>query len=212
MSGKHECDFLIALDIDDETMNNELVRDCIAQMDDSYERAKVDYYYKDHTGTVDAVNTDIASRDFDIVMAISDDIIPTKANYDEVVVDAMTASFPDLDGAIYFRDGHRVPSMATIPIMGRTLYRQRGHFFDPAFLFGGADRDLSIILNGTGKLTYFPELLFRHTWKQYGGDHTYSRSRYQRRLDFYKWRDRHTAGYYNAYLPEEQWNGLVKIK
>lgn len=197
MSGKYDCDFLIAMDIDDPTMNNDLIRDTIVQMDMSYSRAKVDFYYKAHTGLVDAINTAIASREFDIVMCISDDVIPTRANYDEVLVEKMLETWPDLDGAIYFNDGRRAPKLATIPIMGKELFRQRGCFLDSHFRYGGADRDLSISLRETNKLKYFPETLFRHTWQLYGSDETYERSKVIRRQDYVKCKQRENAGYYN---------------
>jgi len=200
MSGKYDCDFLIAMDIDDETMNNDLIRDTIVQFDESYSRANVDYYYKQHLGTVDASNTAIAGRDFDIVMCIADDVIPTKANYDEILVDRMTELWPDLDGAIYFDDGCRKGDWATIPAMGKALFVQRGHFWDPYFITGGADRDLTIVLRGQGKLKYVREVLFRHTWKRYGLDNTYARAKKTKNEDWCRYVKRREAGYYEPYM------------
>ncbi len=201
MSGKYDCDFLIAMDVDDPTMNNDLIRDCIAQMDDSYSRAKVDYYYKKHDGLVDAINTAISSRDFDIVMCISDDVIPTQANYDIRLVECMEESWPELDGAIYFYDGNRKSSYwVTIPIMGKALYRERGYFLDPYYKSGCADRDLTIVLRGTDKLKYYGDVLFRHTWKMYGGDNTYANAKYGRRKDWERYVARRATGYYKPYM------------
>lgn len=200
MSGKYDCDFLIAMDIDDETMNNDLIRDTIVQMDMSYSRAKVDFYYKAHTGMVDAMNTAIASREFDIVMCISDDVIPTQANYDEVLVNCMTEAWPDGDGAIFFPDGLRKGKWATIPVMGKALFTQRGYFFDPYYRSGGADRDLTIVLRGQGKLKYVDEMLFRHTWRQYGDDDTYERAKHAKNKDWCRYVKRRAEGYYKPYM------------
>jgi len=202
MSGKYDCDFLIAMDINDPTMNNDLIRDCIAQMDDSYSRAKVDYFYRDHTGVVDAMNSAISSRDFDFVMPVSDDVVPTKANYDERLVECMNEAWPNMDGAIHFHDGNRGQAYfwATIPVMGQTLYRERGYFLDPYFISGGADRDLTIVLRGTRKLVFYDEILFRHTWRLYGIDETYQRAKRIKNDDWCRYVARRDAGYYEEYM------------
>jgi len=196
MSGKYDCDFLIAMDIDDPTMNNDLIRDTIVQMDMSYSRANVDFYYKAHTGLVDCMNTGIASREFDIVMCISDDVIPTQANYDEVLVNCMTEAWPDGDGAIYFPDGYKKGDWATIPVMGRALFMQRGYFFDPYYVSGGGDRDLTLVLKGMNKLKSMSQVLFRHTWKLYGNDETYSRNKGVKRKDWCRYVKRNSEGFY----------------
>lgn len=197
MSGKHDCDFLIAMDTDDETMNTVLMRQMIKQLDDSYPRSRVMFYYKAHDNIVEVVNEHLDEQDFDIVMAIGDDFLPQEANYDEIIVNAMKESWPKLDGAIYFNDGVVGEKFALAPILGRELYKERGYFFDPVFRFGEADREISIVLRIQNKLQYYPEVLFVHDLQHHHQDDIYTRTRKMRIDDQRTFKVRKMAGYYD---------------
>jgi len=196
MSGRHDCDFLISMDTDDTTMNTELVRDFICQLGGSYPRAKVTYYYDDHDGIVHAVNNRIRDCEFDVVMAISDDFIPERPNYDDIIFKTMLESWPEYDGAIYFNDGSCGERFALAPILGRKLYIEQGYFFDPFYKWGEADRALTVELRAKNKITYFPEILFSHHGEHHDKDEVYNRTRKMRLKDHQNFKQRVREGYY----------------
>lgn len=194
-SGLIDLDILVAMDTDDETMNNNLMRDCICQWDDAY-KGNIEYYYADHDGIIEAVNSRIAGRSFDVVMAIADDFVPIERGYDTKIATGMHTTWPNYDGAIYFNDGDCGERFALAPILGRELYRQQGYFFDPFYKWGEADRALTVELRNKGKLTYFPEVLFSHNGRYHDNDEIYRRTRAKRLADHRKYKQRVKEGYY----------------
>jgi hypothetical protein len=167
LSGKHEVEFMIAMDTDDETMCTDLMADYLAQIEpkpDSF--IKLSWYWKEHKGKVHAINSCIPSKEFDIVTVLSDDIEPQETGYDDIIVQRMKESFPDLDGVIYFNDGRCRDRVVTIPHFGSAIYREIGHIVHPEFKAWGDDFTTPM-LKTRGKLKYFPQVLLRHEWKKY---------------------------------------------
>jgi len=103
-SGKHSLEFVISMDSDDKTMNNEAVRKRL----DTLIKGGVDlkYAYGDSKTKIQAINADMekASADWDMVFNGQDDMIPTAPGYDDVMLTRLTERFPDTDGAIWLND------------------------------------------------------------------------------------------------------------
>jgi len=183
LSGKHYCEFMIAMDFDDETMCNDLMADYLCQIEPPRDSmTTLSWYWKDHTGKVDAVNSCISFRDFDIVTVISDDIEPTEQGYDDIIATCMTETFPDLDGIIYFDDSRCGAKVVTIPVIGKPMYRRLGNIVDPAFMAWG-DNFSTRKFNAMGKIKYFDRVLLKHQWRKYGLDETYERAAVYRKRD-----------------------------
>ena len=183
LSGKHECEFLIAMDTDDPSMCNDVMADYLDQIDfppDS--KTKLTWYWKDHKGKVEAVNSCISSHEFDIVVAISDDVEPQEQGYDDVIVTSMLSVFPDLNGIIYFDDGRCHQKVVSIPMIGRPMFNQIGYITHPDFIAWGDDFTTPN-LKATGKLAYFDHVLLKHTWRRYGCDDTYNQAAAYRHVD-----------------------------
>ena len=184
------------MDVDDPDMNNDLIRDTIVQMDEAYPRAKVEYAYREHTGPIHALNAGLLGREFDMVMGITDGFMPCVANYDELIVKSMIASWPDMNGAIYFNDGECGERFALAPILGRRVIVEQGWFFDPYYIAGGADRALSAELRARDKLTYFSQIAFQHTDIYHLKDKIFHRNKGQCKIDRARFRQRRRQGYY----------------
>jgi len=183
LSGKHECEFLIAMDTDDETMCNDIMADYLDQIDfppDS--NTKLTWYWRDHQGKVDAVNSCISAHDFDVVTVISDDVEPQEKDYDDIIATAMKESFPDLNGIIYFDDGRTHERVVSIPVIGKPMFTSLGHISHPDFIAWG-DKFVTDEFMATGKVKYFPRVLLKHIWRKYGVDKTYERAAYYRHID-----------------------------
>jgi hypothetical protein len=183
------------MDNDDASMNNDLMRECIDQWNDSYS-GDVEYRYGNHNGIVEAVNAGIKGEDFDIVMAIADDFLPTCRYYDSIVVEKMKEAWPELDGAIFFNDGSCGKRFALLPILSRPIYEHLGYFFDPHYTWGEADRALTVELRNIGRMKYFSDILFSHYGKFHNNDDVYTRTRKLRLEDRRKFLKRSKDGYY----------------
>ena len=177
LSGKHEVEFLIAMDDDDRTMKNALIWDYLIQIeppDDSMVR--LSWYYKEHRGKVAAFNSCIAAHDWDILVPISDDVEPQEVGYDDIIARDMKAVFPDLDGVIYYSDGRCHKRVVSIPIFGRKFFGTRQYITHPNFVAWG-DNYTSDTLKKTNKLKYCRQVLLKHCHTKYARmDDTYTRA------------------------------------
>ena len=192
LSGKHEVEFMIAMDVDDETMRNDVMADYLGYLSEVQpDYVTITWYWKEHKGKVDAVNSCISHREFDIVLVISEDIEPQEHGYDDIIVRDMTSVFPDLNGIIYYNDSRNaIPHRRnkgriaiTIPILGKSIYTKLGFIVHPAFLSWG-DNYSTLLYNEAGGVKYFPKILLKHMWRRYGVDAVYERAAAHRTIDF----------------------------
>ncbi len=167
LSGKHEVEFMIAMDVDDDAMCTDLMNDYLCQIEPPEDSmTTLTWYWKEHKGKVDAINSCIPSKEFDIVTVLSDDIEPQDECFDDIIAASMKESFPDLDGVLYWNDGRCRERVVTIPHFGSTFYRKLGYIVHPDFIAWGDDLTTPM-LKASGKLKYYPHILLKHCWKKY---------------------------------------------
>ena len=163
LSGKHEHHFFITMDVDDATMNNGVMWQYLESI------RKLFYNYGDHASKVEAVNADMDSslnKDFDILVVVSDDMLPVVKDYDDIIADAMQRFYPDLDGALNFYDGwNGNPDCCTLSIMGRKLYERFGYIYHPSYLSTHCDNEFTDDCREMGKIVWFADCIIRHNWK-----------------------------------------------
>ena len=161
LSGKHEYLFLISIDEDDPTMNNpDIIRFLINQH-------KLQFCCDANKSKVEAVNANINGVfDFDILVVVSDDMLPVVKDYDDIIADAMQRYYPDLDGALNFYDGlNSNPDCCTLSIMGRKLYECFGYVYHPSYLSTHCDNEFTDDCREMGKIVWFADCIIRHNWK-----------------------------------------------
>ena len=160
LSGKHEHVFLVAMDNDDWSMNNPAMMMYLDAI------KKLKYYYGDHKSKVSAVNSCIETCDFDILVLVSDDMLPVVKDYDDIVADAMQRFYPGLDGALNFYDGlNSNPDCCTLTIMGRKLYECFGYVYHPSYLGTHCDNEFTDDCKEMGKIVWFADCIIRHNWR-----------------------------------------------
>jgi hypothetical protein len=178
-SGKHELSFVLTLDEDDVTMNNPAMRRMLSRLED---RGVVKSFFGSSKSKIQAVNADMidphtgATWDFDILILVSDDMIPEVAGYDGIVVAEMLASFPDLDGVVHYNDGLRGESLNTLSIMGRKYYERFGYIYHPDYASVFADNEFTQVSRALGKAVYRDQVIIRHRWMEQGKDALYARN------------------------------------
>ena len=127
LSKKYKYTFLIACDEDDHLMNNESVINKLKK----YENLL--FGFDKNSTKVSAYNSGIDKVPFDILIVTSDDLIPIVKNYDELIVKAMLANFPDTDGVLNYHDGTVGAALNTYPILGRKYYERFGYVYHPHY-------------------------------------------------------------------------------
>lgn len=115
----------------------------------------------DHGGKVAAVNGGRIS-DWDILILASDDMVPVEKNYAKTMALKLIEYFPFYDGAVYFNDGYVGPKLCTLPVIGRRLYEQFGHVYEPCYTSMWCDNEQTALWLAMGRLVYVPYILIKH--------------------------------------------------
>jgi hypothetical protein len=123
-------------------------------------------YYSNNTTKIEAVNSDIASVPWawDVVLLVSDDMVPQVKGYDDVIRTHMMANFADTDGILWINDGTQGNNLNTITVMGRKMYDSFGYLYHPAYKSLYCDTEFTDLCRSTlsNKCTYIPHMLIRH--------------------------------------------------
>ena len=123
-------------------------------------------YYGNSTTKIEAVNADIASVpwEWDIIVLVSDDMVPQVKGYDDVLRNHMMAQHPDTNGILWVNDGTQGLNLNTITIMGKAMYKSFGYLYHPSYCSLFCDTEFTDLCKGTlaSKTTYIPHVLIRH--------------------------------------------------
>lgn len=150
--------FLLSLDEDDDTMNNDEV---IKKLED-YPNMKIVWGSSD--SKIHAVNRDLDEydEDWDIVVLLSDDMVPVVNGFDNKIREAFEKHFPDLDGVTWFSDGYQKNRLNTLCILGKKYYDRFGYIYHPDYKSWYADNEFTIVANALKKQVYFENVIIEH--------------------------------------------------
>jgi len=152
---RYNVSYLISIDTDDPTMTLEIAKQ-------AYDICAPIIMEGTSNNKVHACNRDIEKiKKWDIVVLISDDMIPQIDGWDEVIRQAITKYHPDTDGCLWFNDGYQ-DRTCTLSILGRKYYDRFGYIYHPDYNSLFCDNEHTEIAKGLDKLTYFDTVLFRH--------------------------------------------------
>lgn len=123
-------------------------------------------FFSDNKTKIQACNANMNQIDYqwDIVVLVSDDMIPTVQGYDDVIRNHMLASFPDTNGILWFHDGHQAEKLNTLCIYGRKFYEEYGCIYQPEYKSLFCDTELTDLCRTTYKdrCLYVPYCIIRH--------------------------------------------------
>lgn len=149
--------FLITLDSNDASMNNDQVRHVM----DMWGNLK--YIYGESKGKVDAINRDMEqAEDFDILLLLSDDMVPMVQGYDRIIVEQFEKNFPDTDGVLWLNDGYVGNRLNTIVCMGRKYYERFSFIYDNDYKSLFCDNEFTDISVKLNKYVYISQILIEH--------------------------------------------------
>lgn len=189
LSGSQDYQFVISIDDDDWSMQT-------PEMKMYLENQDVDVHLGPHTTKIKAINRDVEKADdWDILIVVSDDMIPEQQGYDIVIAEDMAKYFPGLDGALHYNDGTTGPQLCTLTIMGRKLYEHFGYIYHPDYLSLWCDNEFQDAVTELGKYQYIENVIVRHCYKKHGTDETYEKSESTYWYDNETYQKRKEAGF-----------------
>jgi hypothetical protein len=164
VSGKHTIRFVVSMDGDDPTMNNDRIRTFLSK------QGNVSFFYGDSQSKIEAVNADLEHLgQFDVLLLASDDMIPVEPGYDDIIANGFVEHFPDYDGVLHFDDGRRGEQLNTLCVMGKKYFDRFGYIYHPAYTSVFCDNEFTDVSRNLGKAKYIPREIIRHGWVQYVG-------------------------------------------
>lgn len=173
LSGKNDVRFVITLDNDDETMNNDAMREWMDSLG-----VDLIYHYGDSKSKIEACNANLEGEEGDIIILVSDDMIPCFEGWDEIIVQGFEQLYPDMVGAIKFFDGLRPKEdiLMTLPVLGWGLYEKFGYIYHPDYTSLYCDNEMTMVCHSLNKLAISPLCLFRHEWTHKPFDDLHARN------------------------------------
>jgi len=151
---------LVSCDDDDAIMVAE------ASRLDTYKN--LSYFYSKRDTKIGACNRDMdkIDDDWDVVVLISDDMLPMVDNWDKYITAGMERYFPDTDGALWFYDGHK-DDLNTYAILGNKYYKRTGYIYYSEYKSTWCDLDYQMVAETLGKIKKcsWPMVLFEHVRK-----------------------------------------------
>lgn len=150
--------FLITADSDDLEMVN-----AQNQIEELLKNIDHQIIHGESKNKIHAINRDMEKAPrYDILLLASDDMHPVFDGYDEVIRLRMQETFPDLDGVLWFNDGHAEDRLNTLVCMGRVYYERFNYIYNPIYKSFFCDNEFTDVANRLKKQKYFPECIIEH--------------------------------------------------
>jgi hypothetical protein len=154
----------ISCDEDDSSMKRNLVQEELHRMLAPVAWHRI--FFGQSKSKIEACNADMGEIDYpwDIVVLVSDDMIPQVSGWDDVIRNHMIARFPDTNGILWCNDGYQGDKLNTLCIFGRKMYEEFGYIYHPAYKSLFCDTELTDRCRGDLKdrCLYIPYCIIRH--------------------------------------------------
>ncbi len=173
-SGKHEVRFVISMDLDDETMNNDNIKSYLESLRDK--GIDLVYHYGKSKTKVEACNADLEGEKADVILLISDDMVLQQDNYDDIIMSDFAEHLPNYDGGIKYFDGLRNDALMTLPIIGWNFYEKFGYIYNPEYTSVYCDTEQTHVLMLLNKLVVSQTCIAKHDWTPQPFDELHARN------------------------------------
>ena len=97
LSNKNEYKFIFTFDEDDDTMNNDDIKNFIKTLNIDFK-----IFYGENKNKIEAINANLSDEDYDVLILIADDMIPQVMEYDEIIKNIIETSENGTDTIIHF--------------------------------------------------------------------------------------------------------------
>jgi len=154
----------ISTDDTDETMSRNLVHEELHRILSGTAWHQI--FTSPNRTKIEACNANMSeiTWEWDIVVLVSDDMIPQIQGWDDTIRNHMVARFPDTDGILWFTDGCQGDKLNTLSILGRKMYQRFGYIYQPEYKSLFCDTEFTDLCKGElrDKCSYIPYCIIRH--------------------------------------------------
>lgn len=154
----------VSCDTDDTSMSRSILQEEFQLMFKKVGWGRM--FFSPNKSKIEACNANMGEIDYpwDIVVLVSDDMIPQIKGYDDVIRNYMSASFPDTNGILWFNDGCQEDRLNTLCVFGRRMYESFGYIYHPSYKSLFCDTELTDLCRGTlkDKCVYVSQCIIRH--------------------------------------------------
>jgi len=123
-------------------------------------------FYSHNKCKIEACNANMSEIDYpwDIVVLVSDDMIPRIQGWDSTIRMYMHTYFPDTNGLLWFHDGWQRDNLNTLCIYGRRFYETQGYIYHSDYKSLFCDTELTDLCRGelASRCKYIPYTIIRH--------------------------------------------------
>jgi hypothetical protein len=172
ISGKHKIIVVVSMDTDDSTMNNNPMRNYL----NGKRRDGIDviFSYSNERGKIAAINRDIPTTEWDVLISTADDMEPVENDWDDIIAQDMTSHFPDLNGSLNYNNDPRLEAkgtegfktLITLPVIGRKLYDRFGYVYHPQYKSEWCDNEQTEVFEQLGVLVHINRRPIVHKWAE----------------------------------------------
>ena len=146
---------VLSIDSDDDLMTGAEVGKYIERMENMH------VHVGNSKTKIEAINADVPATDWDILVLISDDMIPEVKGFDDVIRGDMSRLYPDTDGVLWYFDGWR-RDLNTLCVIGRKYYDRFGYIYHPAYKSFWCDMEFTEVASALGRQTFIDRTIIRH--------------------------------------------------
>jgi hypothetical protein len=161
---KHKIGIAVSCDADDTSMTRNLVKEELQRTMKPVAWSRI--FYGNSKTKIQACNANMSEVDYpwDIVVLVSDDMVPQVSGWDDVIRSHMLSRFPDTRGILWFNDGCQGDKLNTLCIYGRKMYEEFGYIYEPEYKSFYCDTELTDRCRADLKdrCLYVPYCIIRH--------------------------------------------------
>jgi hypothetical protein len=161
---KDKIGIAVSCDEDDTSMRRNLVKEELGRTMRGVEWNRI--FYSLNKSKIQACNANMSDIEYpwDIVVLVSDDMIPQVSGWDDVIRSHMMSRFPDTNGILWFDDGYQNDRLNTLCVFGRKIYEEFGYIYEPSYKSLFCDTELTDRCRGDLKdrCLYVPYCIIRH--------------------------------------------------
>lgn len=154
----------ISCDDDDTSMSRNLVHEELHRILRTTAWHRI--FMSPNKSKIQACNANMNEIDWewDIVVLVSDDMIPQVQGWDDAIRTHMLSRFPDTNGILWFNDGYQGEKLNTLCVFGRQMYTHFGYIYNPEYKSLFCDTELTDLCTGELKdrCMYVPYCIIRH--------------------------------------------------
>lgn len=178
LSGKYKVKFIISMDTNDATCNNESMRSFLETI-----KTKVDleYFFGESKNKIDACNRDIPSDGWKVCLLVSDDMTPRVNNFDEIIMRDMHEYFPNYDGCLNYNCGLAYPRVMVLSVIGINNYKKYNYIYHPDYISLFCDEEQTVVARSLNKMVDINKIIISHDWLSIKDDLRKHTEQYYRR-------------------------------